>query len=197
MPHIDLDAFEYAMGLFSVVIGLAVTNVATSLHALLRNRRAVRWDPLALAAAAYTLCMAVYMWFDIWGVRGVAVTRQFFFYLALVAELFILFLAAAASLPDEASGQRDLRSYYAENRPYFWTLMALFQAGYTLFGLYFAAGDFRRMTPPAAAAAIAFMAAPTLVAVALALLRWRPAHYAGLALLFALMAIHYAPAQIG
>ncbi len=196
MPHIDLDAFEYAMGLFSVVIGLAVTNVATSLHALMRSRRRVRWDVLTLAAAFYTLCMAVYMWFDIWGVRGIEVTRQFFFYLSLVAELFVLFLAAAASLPDEVSGQLDLRSYYAENRPYFWTLMVLFQGGYTLFGLYFAAGDFRQMTPAATAAAVAFMAAPTLVALALALIRWRLAHYVGLALLFGLMALHYGPAQI-
>jgi hypothetical protein len=38
MPHLDIDAFEYAMGLFSVVIGLAVTDVATSFHALMRAR---------------------------------------------------------------------------------------------------------------------------------------------------------------
>jgi hypothetical protein len=129
MPHLDLDAFEYAMGLFSVVIGLAVTDVATSFHRLMRSRRDVRWDPLTLAVAVYTLCMAVYMWFDIWGVRRIEATRQFFFYLALVAQLFVLFLAAAASLPDEATERPDLKAYYAENRPYFWWLMTLFQAG--------------------------------------------------------------------
>lgn len=197
MPHLDPDAFEYAMGLFAVVIGLAVTDVATSFHRLMRARRGVRWDPLTLAAAVYTLCMAVYMWFDIWGVRRVEATRQFFFYLALVAQFFVLFLAAAASLPDEASDEVDLRAYYDKNRPYFWWLMTLFQAGYTAFGFYFAGDDWLRAPPAIAALQIAQMTAPTLIALLLALVRPRPVHYAGLALLFLLMALHYGPAEIG
>lgn len=196
MPHLDLEAFEYAMGLFSVVIGLAVTNVATSFHALMRARREVRWDPLTLAAAVYTLCMAVYMWFDIWGVRRIEATRHFFFYLALVAELFVLFLAAAASLPDEASGQRDLRSYYEENRPYFWLLMTLFQGGYAVFGFYFAGDELARALTTTEALLLVLMCAPALVTLALIFVRWRPAHYVGIALLFALMAVHYGAAQI-
>jgi len=197
MTRLNLDAFQYSMGLFSVVIGLAVTNVGTSLHALLRSRKQVRWDALTLGVALYTLCAAIYMWFDIWGVRRVEATREFFFYVALVAELFVLFLAAAASLPDEASGQQDLRRYYDDNRPYFWTLMALFQGGYTLFGLYFTAGDLMKLAPAAALVQILLMAAPTIVAATLALVRWRAAHYVSLALLFGLMAAHYGAAEIG
>jgi hypothetical protein len=197
MPHLDLDAFEYAMGLFSVVIGLAVTDVATSFHRLMRSRRDVRWDSLTLAAAVYTLCMAVYMWFDIWGVRRIEATRHFFFYLALVAQLFVLFLAAAASLPDDAPEQLDLKAYYAGNRAYFWWLMALFQTGYTAFGVYFVGDDWLRLAPPRAFLPAALMTAPALVCIVLALVRSRPAHYAGVALLFLLMAAHYGAAQIG
>ena len=100
----ETRAFEYALGMFAVLIGLAVADIAASLHRLLRNKGRVRWDPLALLAACYALCMAVYMWFDIWGVRHFDATRHFFFYIGLVAELFILYLIAAASLPDETSG---------------------------------------------------------------------------------------------
>jgi hypothetical protein len=60
-------AFEYAMGLFSVLIGLAVVDVATSFHRLARVRRSISWDPLTLIVALYTLSMAVYMWFDLLG----------------------------------------------------------------------------------------------------------------------------------
>src|SRR5258708_36379098 len=108
----ETTAFEYAMGLFSVVIGLAVADVATSFHRLLRHKATVRWDPLALAAALYALCATVYMWFDIWGVRHIAAQRDFPFYLGLVALLFVLFLAAAASLPDDGDGSTDLRVDY-------------------------------------------------------------------------------------
>src|SRR4249919_2273111 len=137
----ETRAFEYALGMFAVLIGLAVTDIAASFHRLLRHKGQVRWDPLALLAAGYALCTAVYMWFDIWGVRHFGVTRHFFFYTGLVAELFILYLIAAAALPDEASGAVDLRKYYQLNRRHFWGLVALFQFGYFAFGIYFERGE--------------------------------------------------------
>jgi len=54
-------AFEFALGLFAVLIGLAVADVATSFHRLMRNRTKVKWDPLALVAALYSLLLAVGM----------------------------------------------------------------------------------------------------------------------------------------
>ena len=115
----EIRAFEYALGLYSVLIGLAVADIAASFHRLARRKEPVVWDPLALLAACYALWLAVGMWFDLWGVRNVSEARHFFFYLAMVANLFVLFLIAAASLPDDPAGDRDLRTYYASNRRYF------------------------------------------------------------------------------
>ena len=112
----EIRAFEYAIGVFAVLIGLAIADIATSFHRLLRSKSAVKWDPLALSAALYALCMAIYMWFDLWGVRNFAATRHFLFYLLLFAQLFVLFLVAASSLPDETSDSIDLREFYAANR---------------------------------------------------------------------------------
>src|SRR5580658_10365031 len=123
----ETRAFEYATGVFAVLIGLAIADIATSFHRLLRSKSAVKWDPLALSAALYAMCMAIYMWFDLWGVRNFAATRHFLFYLLLFAQLFLLFLVAASSLPDEASASSDLREFYAANRRKFWLLVALFQ----------------------------------------------------------------------
>lgn len=198
----EATAFEYAMGLFSVLIGLAVVDVATSFHRLARVRTAMKWDPLTLIVALYTLCTAVYMWFDLWGVRHFAAARRFFVYLSLVALFFVLYLAAAASLPDEAT--TDLRAYYEGNRRYFWTLMTVFQVGYTAFGFYLfltanesSGNDFQPDRPWIAAALLILMSLPTIVSAGLIFLKSRSSHYTGVAMLFALMLIHYARAQIG
>lgn len=197
-------AFEYAMGLFSVLIGLAVVDVATSFHRLARVRRSIKWDPLTLIVAVYTLCMAVYMWFDLWGVRHFEAARRFPFYLILVATFFALYLTAAASLPDEANATTDLRAYYEGNRRYFWTLQTIFQALYTAFGffIFFVANeasgnDFDRAHPWVAAALLLLMTAPTIVSALLIVLKSRAAHYVGVAMLFGLMFFHYAQAHIG
>ena len=184
------------MGVFSVLIGLAVADIATSLHRLVRSKVPVTWDPLALLAAFYALCLAVTMWFDIWGVRNFASTRHFFFYLALVADLFLLFLIAAASLPDEPGADAHLGNYYASTRRYFWSLVTSFQIIYFVFGLYFVGGDLRRAPQELAARLLLQMGAPGLIALTLATVQSRVVHYVGLALMFLVMAAHYASLQI-
>ena len=189
----ETRAFEYALGLFAVLIGLAVADIATSFHRLVRSKAPVVWDPLALLAALYALCTAVGMWFDIWGVRNFTATRHFFFYLSLVASLFVLFLIAAASLPDEAGEANDLREYYARNRRYFWTLVALFQFGYLAHGLYFVGLP---LPHEHIARPLIQMAAPLVVSLSLVGVKMRAAHYAGVALLFAILTYHYASYSI-
>lgn len=192
----EMRAFEYALGLFSVLIGLAIADIATSFHRLVRSRQAVTWDPLTLLAALYALLTAIGMWFDLWGVRNVEGARHFFFYLLMVADLFVVFLIAASSLPDDPESGRDLREFYSRNRQYFWTLIALFQAGYILLGLYFAGGLLSRAPPYYRFAFATQMSVLLLVPVALVLFKSRPLHYFGLALLFAAQAWHYGPYSI-
>ena len=194
----EIRAFEYALGLFAVLIGLAIADVANSFHRLARSHKAVRWDPLTLLAALYALCLAVGMWFDLWGVRNFAATRHFFFYLSLVAEFFVLFLLAAASLPDEAGEGCDLRAHYERNRRYFWTLVALFQLSYLANGIYFVGAA--TLLHPHSALAVLFilnnMVLPWVVALVLQAVSSRLVHYVGLGLLLVSFALHYAPYQI-
>ncbi len=191
----EIRAFEYSLGLFAVLIGIAVADIAMSFHRLLRKRSTVKWDPLALLGALYALLMAVCMWFDIWGVRNFAATRTFPFYLTIIAALAVLFLVAAASLPDESDDSYDLREYYAMNRRYFWTLVALFQAIYIGQGFYFMRG-----MPPLPKwldlLLMAQMIAPFVLAVFLLATKSRKLHYVLVGLLFAVMTIHYWPASI-
>ena len=192
----EIRAFEYALGLYSVLIGLAVADIAASFHRLARRKEPIVWDPLALLAAFYALWLAVGMWFDLWGVRNVSEARHFFFYLAMVANLFVLFLIAAASLPDDPAGDCDLRAFYAFNRRYFWLLVALFQTFYIVFGAYFVGSMLSRMPRASAALIVGTWVLLLVTPLTLAGLRSRTAHYLGLALLFAVQAWHYAPYTI-
>ena len=188
----EIRAFEFALGIFSVLIGLAIADVATSLHRLIRHRGTVRWDPLTLLAAAFALLMSIGMWFDLWGIRHASSVRHFLLYLALVATFFVLFLIAASSLPDEAEGAVDLRVFYQENRRYFWSLVTVFQVLYVAFGLYFTASVFEQL--PRAVLGLLALQWSLLIAVPvlLSLVRARALHYVGLALLLAIDLWHYA-----
>lgn len=192
----EIRAFEYALGLFTVLIGLAVADVATSFHRLARGRAPVRWDPLCLAAALFALCMAVGMWFDLWSVRNVTATRHFFYYLSMVAEFVVLFLLAAVSLPDEVGESCDLREHYARNRRYFWLLVALFQLSYFANGLYFVGSMLPHMPVAWQLRAFNGLCVPLIISLVLASVSSRTVHYAGIALLFVSFAVHYAPYQI-
>ncbi len=187
----EIRAFEYAIGVFAVLIGLAIADIATSFHRLLRSKSAVKWDPLALSAALYALCMAIYMWFDLWGVRNFAATRHFLFYLLLFAQLFVLFLVAASSLPDEASDSTDLREFYAANRRKFWLLVVVFQIGYVGAGFYFIGGTIVELPILVTAMLIVQMIAPLVLALALLATKSRVVHSIGIGLLFVVMFLHY------
>lgn len=191
----EIRAFEYALGLFAVLIGLAIADIAMSFHRLVRNASKVKWDPLALLAAIYALCLAVCMWFDLWGVRHFAATRNFLFYLSLIGEFFVLYLIAASSLPDEIGDSSDLRQYYAANRRYFWFLVALFELAYVGQGFYFMRGE-----PPLptwfTVLSLGIMIAPLALALALMAIKSRAMNYVGLGLLFVIMLIHYGGGSI-
>ena len=175
----EIRAFEFALGLYSVLIGLAIADIAGSVHRLARRKDAVRWDPLALLAAGYALLLSIGMWFDLWGVRNVLATRHFFFYLCMIALLFVLFLIAAASLPDDPERENDLRRFYLTNRRYFWLMVALFQLCYLWFGIFFAVGLLERLGPTVPAQFALQMSVLFAVPLGLAGTTSRAAHYLG------------------
>lgn len=122
-----MHAYEYMVGLFTIIIGLAVVDLATSFHRLMRIRTTLRWDPLTLLAAAFALMLSITMWFKLWSVRAFPVIGDYLFTLSLCMEYLLLFLIAAACLPDEPEPGIDLRRFYAGNRRYLWGLVVLYQ----------------------------------------------------------------------
>jgi hypothetical protein len=188
----EIRAFEFALGLFSVLIGLAIADVAASFHRLMRVRPQVRWDPLVLLTALLAMVITVGMWFDLWGIRNATSVRHFFLYLALVGAFFLLFLIAASSLPDEATPGLDLREFYARNHRYFWFLVTLFELIYVAFGIHFIGPVLARLPNAVLVMIIGQWIVLLVVPAVLMLVRSRSIHYVGVAVFFVTVLWHYA-----
>ena len=121
-----MHQFSLLLPLVSVFVGLAVTDVAKSLHMLLRARRRVRWDALPLAAAFIAVLTTYNLWWRLAGAADPAPFLTLGGFLLLAAQLLVLYLLCAAVLPDDVPpAGLDLRTFYDDNGPYVWTLFAL------------------------------------------------------------------------
>jgi len=164
-----MNGFEYALGLFSVLIGLALADIAMSAHKLVRNFRTVRWDVRVIISSLLVIVVIVRMWFAFWTIRNVGAVLNFPFYLSLFIELMILFLLASTCLPDEPTENCDLTRFYEGNQRTLWVVFAAFELSFLLHWFYFGGGEM-----PGAKIALAFV--PLTVCVVLLLIRRRSLH---------------------
>lgn len=122
-----MSAFDYLLSFVSILIGLAVADLALSLHRILRARRCIRWDWLPLAASVLVLLLILQFWWSFYLIGRTEIWSSYGAFLVLTASLISMFLLASAALPDEVPREgMSLRVYYEENRAYFWMLFALF-----------------------------------------------------------------------
>ncbi|MCS6625015.1 hypothetical protein N0B44_19040 [Roseibacterium beibuensis] len=183
-----MDQFEYVVALMSVITGLGLADVGLSLHRLMKRRATVRWDWLPLAVAAYIAFILIRLWYQLWTVRDSPGVTGLLFFTTLLAETFVLFLAAAAALPDEDDfdGRRiDLGAFYADQRRYIWILFSVFAVGWAGHDFYFTAFLEPFSLPRFGASALVFLP-PVVLGAALALVkarRWQVA-------IFGLLLVH-------
>jgi hypothetical protein len=120
-------SFEYLLLFASVVLGLAVCEIAIGLNRLLSNWTLVRWDWLAPLAALVTFLKIVTQWWSWHGAIALASAVTFELYLAVLAGVVLLFMMAAAALPTAAHNGEpiDLRDHYARISRRFWLIFSL------------------------------------------------------------------------
>ncbi|MEB3199040.1 MAG: hypothetical protein VKK62_00765 [Synechococcaceae cyanobacterium] len=126
------NEFEDLLVLVSVLVGVALSDLAMSLHRLLRDRHRVRWDWLSPAAAALATLMIVRFWWKFYRFGQAEIWSHFGPFLVLLLQLLQLVLLACAALPDEGGGQ-DLREYYQIQARYFWWLFSSYALGAVAF----------------------------------------------------------------
>lgn len=118
---------EYIILFAAILVGLAVADLALSLHRLLRSGRSIRWTPLVPLLALIVLCLVLNMWWALFrnytGLEDISFLR----FLPEVAVLLVLFLLSASALPDkELDPGSDLGTWHDNNRSHFWGLFAAY-----------------------------------------------------------------------
>jgi len=184
-----MTPFDYALGLVSILVGLALADVAASLHRLLRQGRMVTWDGRVILCVLLVIITITGMWFEVWSVRSVKAVLSYPFYLSLFLEFMVLFLVCAACLPDEPEESYDLSAFYERSRTYLWSLFALFQASFFLHWIYFA--GIHMSNPGRALLFGAWVGLPLLVFLLLAGIRSRWFHYTALLVLIVYRLLNY------
>lgn len=122
-----MSPFEYLLIFAAVILGLAVTDLAVSLHRLLSAGARVKWDWLAPLAAIVAFLKIVIQWWIWHGAERLAKGLTFTMFLGILASAVLLFLLAAAALPDEVEreSQIDLAAHYARvSRRFWWLFLA-------------------------------------------------------------------------
>ena len=119
-----MGPFEYLLLFVSVIFGLAISDLGMSLHRLLGAGPRVRWDALAPLAALVAFLKIASQWWS-W-FSDVSIARGFTWemFLGLLAGAMMLFLMAAAALPDEAPADAtiDLAQHWESVRRRYWIL---------------------------------------------------------------------------
>ncbi len=122
-----LQPFEYLLILLSIVLGLAIADLCVSLNRLLGAGARVKWDWLAPLAALLAMEMVVTRWWLWFADAGLLRNVTYAMYLVLILTGVLLFLLAAAALPDEVGDEGvDLRAYYATTARRFWLTFAAY-----------------------------------------------------------------------
>ena len=111
-----MSLFEFTFALSAVILGLALTHIAATIHKLLLAGKRVQWAPEPVLLTCIVLLVIVSVWLAAWsGREEAAVTIGQM--LLQVAKLLTLYIAAASCLPDPVGTEPiDLRGYYDRTR---------------------------------------------------------------------------------
>lgn len=120
-----MGPFEYLLLFAAVILGLAISDLAVSTHRLLNAAPRVRWDAAPLLAAVLAFERIVTQWWTWYGAKALAAGLTFAMFVGVLVSAALLFLMAAAALPDELNaGTIDLRAFFNLVRRRFWLLFA-------------------------------------------------------------------------
>lgn len=140
-----MSTFDFLSVLFSVVIGLALTEVLQGFRELLieRKRVIIYWP--ALLWGVLMILIIAQAWWGMFAMRNVA-EWNFVMYGAVIAQITLMYLAAGIAMPHVAvEGHIDMQARYYANARSFFTLLAA-TVGATFFKDYLLVGHFDSLT---------------------------------------------------
>ena len=114
------ETFDYLAVFFSIILGLAVTEILQGFRRLLIKRDQVVLYVPALLWAGVLLAMQAQAWWAMFGLRGVP-EWTFGMYSIVLLQTILFYMVAGLALPDlEGDGELDMQAAYrAQARPFF------------------------------------------------------------------------------
>jgi hypothetical protein len=108
-----MNPVEHLIVLVSIIIGLAIADLLTSLRHLIRNRDRVRFHWLPLTWTGLIFLQLVQIWWIYFYVLQAEIWRSYFAYVFFLLVPVLLYLIASWILPDrDDSGAVDLKEHY-------------------------------------------------------------------------------------
>src|SRR5260370_20983179 len=105
-----MTLFELTFTLSALILGLALTHMASSLYRLVLAGRRVRWALEPLMQAALVLLIVVFVLLNEWNGRGVTTIIYGRGPLRSL-NLLLLYIAPAVCFPQRRTGARDANTY--------------------------------------------------------------------------------------
>jgi len=129
---------DFAIGLMTIITGLAIADMVASMHGLLMNRSRVRWDWLAILAATYIFMLIVSSWGISYRTMGnQMINPPLWLFVIGLSQIIPLYLSARASLPDAVDKKGvSLAAHYAGIRRYFWASVAFTYVMFVAYGVF-------------------------------------------------------------
>ena len=129
---------DFAIGLMTIITGLAIADMVASTHGLLMNRNQVRWDWLATLVAVYIFLLIVSSWGISYRTMGnQMIDPPLWLFVVGLSQIVPLYLAARSSLPD-AVGEKgvSLAAHYQQVSRYFWASVGFTYLIYVAYNVY-------------------------------------------------------------
>jgi hypothetical protein len=122
-----MTPFEHLSVLISIVLGLGIAHLLTTVHELIQARARVRvyWLPIVWAILIFV--SLIEWWWASFALRT-NLKWNFFYFLFVLMSPVTMYLAAAFVLPDDSETDDDvidLRRYYCENSLALFSILAV------------------------------------------------------------------------
>ena len=165
-----MSAFDYLSVLFSVIMGLALTQILKGLRALMLARSRVTLYSPALIWAALVILFVAGAWWGMFAMRSFG-QWTFAMYAVVVFQITLIYLVAGLIIPDIPSeGPVDMRAMYFAHKGWFFGLLAL-----TVVATYFK--DFITTGHLSSISNACFLGGFAALAVIAAIVKWRWFHW--------------------
>lgn len=122
-----MTPFEHLTVLISIVIGLGIAHLLTTVHELVQVRSRVKMYWLPVVWLVLIFISLIEWWWAIFELRT-TVVWNFFYFLFILMSPVTMYLAAAFVLPDDSERGNDvidLRRYYYENSAWLFGTLAV------------------------------------------------------------------------